>query len=102
VGHIPTFTNEFVINADSTVSIPFGIGSQAANSSLAVGTAGITNTLTINYRLMGFTGTSVTQTNTSTHTTFSRGTITTPSDIILQPNEAVRGSSCAAQAVQAF
>jgi hypothetical protein len=102
VGHIPTFTNELVINADSTVSIPFGIGSQAANSSLAVGTAGITNTLTINYRLMGFTGTSVTQTNTSTHTTFSRGTITTPSDIILQPNEAVRGSSCAAQAVQAF
>lgn len=80
----------------------YGLGSSSQNATLPVGTAGITNTLTINYRLLGFTGTSVTQTNVATHTTFSRGTITTPIDIVLQPNEALRGSSCAAQSVQAL
>lgn len=80
----------------------YGLGSSATNATLAVGTAGITNTLTINYRLLGFTGTTVTQTNTVTHTSFSRGTVTTPTDIVLQPNEGVRGSSCAAQSVQAL
>jgi len=79
-----------------------GIGSLNTNATLVVTSTGITNTCGVNYRIFGFTGVSVTQTNPISRIGFSRGTITAPTDIILQPKEQLSGSSCAAMAGQAF
>ena len=79
-----------------------GLGSFATNATLIVAATGITNTTSVNYRIFGFTGVSVTQTNPISKIGFARGTITAPTDIILQPNEYLNGSSCAAAAGQAF
>jgi hypothetical protein len=79
-----------------------GLGSFNTNGTLVVAATGITNITGVNYRIFGFTGVSVTQTNPISKIGFSRGTITTPTDIILQPNEFLNGSTCAALAGQAF
>jgi len=87
----------------TSMTVTNGIRSYATNQTLVVVTTGITNTLNINYRIIGFTGTSVTQTNTYFISTLeNRGTITVPTDIILQPGEILKGTSCAAQGGQAF
>lgn len=76
-----------------------GIGSYATNSTLSVGQGGITNTTPILYRVMGFTGLSVVQTNSRTGYGFSRGLVHYPTDIILQPGEYLQGVSCTAYGV---
>lgn len=77
-----------------------GFASFATNSTVPIVSTGITNTLSVNYRLFGLTGTSVVQTNRSVG--FSRGTIVTPTDIVLQPGEFVKGTSISVQGSQAF
>lgn len=84
-----------------TVPARGGFASTATNRTISVAATGITNTLTVNYWLKGFTGTSVVQTNAAGFG-FSRGTVTAPTDIILQPGEFINGSSCAAMAQGAF
>jgi hypothetical protein len=101
------FFDSGVINANAGVTSTFvtattGVASTYTNRTLSVTTTGITNTLTVNYRILGFTGTSVTQSNSVGPYIFSRGTITVPTDITLQPNEVLKGTSCAAQGGQAW
>ncbi len=83
----------------ATFSVPatatFGIGSTSTNMTLLLGTTGITNTLGVKYTLFGFTGTSVILTNTVSLFSTTLGTITTAQNIDLQPNDALRGTSCA-------
>jgi trimeric autotransporter adhesin len=79
-----------------------GYASYSTNATIVVFTTGITNTTGRNYRLFGLTGTSILQTNLLRVVGFSRGTITAPSDIVLQPNEFVTGTSIAVQGSQAF
>lgn len=79
-----------------------GVSSLATNATLHVTSTGLTNTLAMHYRIFGFTGTSVTQTNPISHIGFSYGTITTPTPIDLQSGEFVNGSSCAAVGGQAW
>lgn len=80
-------TNGFISGATNTYSIT---------------ATGYTNTSGINIRIVGLTGTSIVQSNAAIPLIFSRGTITTPTDVILQPRESITGSSVAAQSMQAF
>jgi len=75
-----------------------GLASYATVTVLAVTGGGITNTSGVNIIAEGFTGVSVTQYDSQTNST-SRGTISTVTDIILQPNGRLVGSSCAASGV---
>jgi len=61
-----------------------------------VTTTGCTNTGTNNLQILGFTGTSVTLTNTVSKYHVSLGTISSPQNITLNPNYGLTGSSCAA------
>jgi hypothetical protein len=101
--NIPTgFSTLWLMKSGGNTVVGGGIGSFATNATLVVTATGITNTTGVNYRICGFTGASVTQTNPLTTIGFSRGTITVPTDILLQPNEYLNGSSCAAAGGQSF
>lgn len=78
-----------------------GIASYATNTTLSMTATGLTNTLTVNVVVAGFTGSSVVQTNASGFG-FSRGTVSSGNDIVLQPGAKLMGNSCAANAVYAW
>ena len=82
-----------------TMSATNGFGSYSTTTYSMTAT-GYTNTSGRNIRVIGFTGTSVTQSNATLASSFSRGTLTTPTDFVLQTKESVSGSSCAAQQMQ--
>jgi hypothetical protein len=86
----------------TTITATNGFASYGTNVALVIVTTGITNKQSVNYRLMGLTGVSVVQTNPLSHVGFSRGSITVPTDITLQPNEFIQGTSVAVQGQQAF
>jgi hypothetical protein len=86
----------------TTITATNGFASYGTGVALVIVTTGITNKQSVNYRLMGLTGVSVVQTNPLSHVGFSRGSITVPTDITLQPNEFIQGTSVAVQGQQAF
>jgi len=89
--------------AAGTLNVTNGIRSMATNATVVITVnTGVTNTLTVNYRLFGVTGTSIVQTNTISALGLSRGTITQPIDIVLQPGEFIKGTSIAVAGGQAF
>lgn len=85
----------------SVAKLPTGLASFSTNS-YSVSTTGYTNSSLRTIRVMGLTGTSIVHSNALLATSFSRGTITVPTDIVLQPNETIKGTSVAAQGVQDF
>lgn len=95
-------TNATPLDVAGLVSAYNGVASLSTNATITVVNTGITNTTLRNYRLFGLTGISLLQTNTTRGVGFSRGTITTPLDITLQPGEFVAGSSVAVQDHMAF
>lgn len=94
------FSNSVVV--PGTITTTNGLSSFASGTAVTIGTLGGTNNTSVLYRIEGFTGTSVVQTNLVTHAHFSRGTLTSPVDIILQVNDGLYGTSCAAIGTQAL
>ena len=93
-------TNATTFNALVNVG---GFSSTQTNSLLLVSSTGTTNNTKFEYRLFGVTGVGVLQTNLSTGYGFSRGTISVPTDIILQTNECLSATSgFGVQGKQAF
>lgn len=76
-----------------------GIASAATNSA-EIAATGWTNTLGICVRVMGLTGSDVIQTNTFTGRGKTRGTITVPTDLLLQPGEILIGTSMVSLGVE--
>jgi hypothetical protein len=77
-----------------------GLASTATNNA-TVGTTGYTNTLSVAMVVYGFTGTGVVQTNADGYG-FSRSTIATPTDILLQPGAFLIGTACSSQGIHAW
>jgi hypothetical protein len=73
-----------------------------ATGTVPHGSSGLTNTLTVNLRVIGFTGTSAFQTNFLDRTSIQLGTVTMPTSLLLQPGEAVIGRLCRVQGTKAF
>lgn len=70
-----------------------GIATLATNS-VGWGPGGITNTLAVDLRVVGFTGIAVIQTNATFKLSYDLGAIVTPTDKILKPGEALCGRWC--------
>jgi hypothetical protein len=79
----------------ATASATNGFASYATNTFNYLGAAGATNAGTNAVILVGVTGVSIIQSNTVSGLWFSRGTLTAPTDITLQPHGALLGSSMA-------
>ena len=76
--------------------------SSAATNTYAMTSTGWTNLSAITVRVVGLTGTSIVQSNAAGTASITRGTITAPTDALLQPYECVVGSSLAAQKIIAW
>lgn len=98
LGNFTITSNAFI---KGIVASTNGFGSGATNT-YSITATGYTNATGIIIRIVGLTGTSIIQSNSAIPLIFSRGTITTPTDVILQPRESITGSSIAAQSMQAF
>jgi hypothetical protein len=79
-----------------------GIGSYSFDTNLFVRATGTTNTSPINYQLYGFVGVSVVLTNLVNGFHVSLGTISTPQQIILEPNDALIGTGCSVAGERSF
>lgn len=80
--HGPVFTNGFASLA-------------TGGNTITVNATGLTNTETTNLlRVIGFQGTSVVLTNLTTHSSIGPYTYSSPTDKVLQPNEALIGTGC--------
>lgn len=79
-----------------------GVSSLVTNATLTMAAGGITNTTAIQYTIYGFTGTGVVLTNLSRPINITLGTITAPATIVLQPNDALMGTLCAAAGDRGF
>lgn len=79
------------------VEMTNGIATFGTNQTIVATSAGVTNTLSVNYIVKGLTGVSVVESNWNGTIGISRGTLTVPTDIVLKPGAKVIGSSIAVQ-----
>ena len=84
------------ILASATITATNGFASYATKTNITVSSTGLTNATGHNIRIIGITGVSLNQTVNSTNT-YSLGTITVPTHLVLQNGEYITGTSVAIQ-----
>jgi len=90
----PLLMSDTNFNVDaSSMTCTNGIATVGINS-VPFSRSGITNTLPVDLRIVGFTGISVIQTNATYKISYLLGTIIAPTDKILKPGEALYGRCC--------